>query len=92
MVVELGEELLSKGGVVADGSGGGCVIGGSWRVDGRIRVPGHLLSVVFTKGVLAESGMGVVVFKGLGFLFGFSALGLLLLRGLLVVAGAQVPC
>jgi hypothetical protein len=38
---------------------------GLWGVDGRVGVSGHALSVIGAKGVSAESGAHIFVFKGL---------------------------
>ncbi len=93
LVVEFCEKLGGKGGVFANGSGGGgSMAGGCWGVVGGVRVLRHALSVESAEGVPAEGGVGVLVLKGLSLLFVLLALRLLpegwWLEGVVV----QVPC
>src|SRR6266851_5236824 len=75
-VVKLLEEVGGDDGVVSD-EGGEVIAGRRWRVDGRVRIPGHSLAMEDTEGVSTEGGVGVTVLDGGGGLLGVSALLLL---------------
>src|SRR5216683_1161294 len=72
-VVELLQKVCGDDGVVSD-EGGEVIAGRGWGIDGRVRVPGHSLSMEHAEGVSTEGGVGVAVLDDSGGFLSLSTL------------------